>query len=79
MQNFTSPNYPNKYPENIRCRWFLQTEATYKKMVLKFKEFELSDETVGSDADDRCKYDYIEVENGNVRILIRSTYITLST
>ncbi|XP_045482434.1 cubilin [Harmonia axyridis] len=65
MQKFTSPNYPDRYPENIRCRWLLQTETSYKKMVIRFKQFDLSDETIDSAPDDRCKYDYLEIENGN--------------
>ena len=39
--NFTSPNYPNKYPSNMRCEWNI-TAPKGTHIYLHFTDFELS-------------------------------------
>ncbi|KAL3290304.1 hypothetical protein HHI36_023648 [Cryptolaemus montrouzieri] len=63
-QILTSPGYPNQYPENIRCRWLLET-TEYETFVLRFIDFELSDEGTEELTMKSCNNDIVEIENGN--------------
>ncbi|KAK9889124.1 hypothetical protein WA026_004393 [Henosepilachna vigintioctopunctata] len=65
VKTLISPNYPNQYPENMRCSWLLRTTENYKKFVLRFIDFELSEEGTESIAENVCKNDYLEIEDGN--------------
>ncbi|XP_075357733.1 astacin-like metalloendopeptidase [Mycteria americana] len=53
----TSPNYPNKYPQNQACFWVISSPVGYK-ISLKMLSFELEDS-------DRCIYDYLLIHDGS--------------
>ncbi|XP_036907188.1 CUB and zona pellucida-like domain-containing protein 1 [Sturnira hondurensis] len=54
--SFTSPNYPNSYPEMAYCVWHIQVEEGYK-IELNFKEIFL-------EVDENCRFDFIAVYDG---------------
>ncbi|KAK4871991.1 hypothetical protein RN001_016115 [Aquatica leii] len=37
----TSPGYPNSYPNNVKCKWILQTNSVTDKINIRFTEFDL--------------------------------------
>ncbi|KAL7058505.1 hypothetical protein AAHC03_016360 [Spirometra sp. Aus1] len=52
----TSPNYPNKYPQNINCTWVIEVPVGFS-VVLTFENFTLEGYI-------NCPYDYVEVFDG---------------
>uniref|UniRef100_A0A1B6C4Q2 Cubilin n=2 Tax=Clastoptera arizonana TaxID=38151 RepID=A0A1B6C4Q2_9HEMI len=52
-----SPNFPNGYPENIECIWYI-IPSLGNKVILTFSEFELD-----SQNDPFCNQDYVEVRD----------------
>ncbi|XP_077992818.1 cubilin-like [Glandiceps talaboti] len=56
-----SPNYPNSYPSNQECVWYLVTEDPALFIVLNFDEFHLEDEST----DGHCRNDFVEVHDGH--------------
>ena len=57
LRHIQSPDYPNSYPDNMRCIYDLN--ADYGKIVLNFTSFEL-------EASDGCKKDWIKIYNGSI-------------
>ncbi|XP_012497847.1 PREDICTED: CUB and zona pellucida-like domain-containing protein 1 [Propithecus coquereli] len=55
--SFTSPNYPNPYPELAYCVWHIQVEKGYK-IKLNFEEIFL-------EVDDHCRFDFVAVYDGS--------------
>ncbi|XP_076146859.1 cubilin [Alosa pseudoharengus] len=54
--NFTSPGYPDKYPENRECLWYIQT-ASGTSITLTIYEFDV-------EYHPDCTYDLLEVYGG---------------
>ncbi|XP_024292059.1 CUB domain-containing protein 2 [Oncorhynchus tshawytscha] len=59
--NFTSPHYPNIYPNNINCHWTINLAAGYR-IKLFFNAMELEDRNSLSD---ECDYDSVAVHDGS--------------
>ena len=55
--NFTSPNYPNNYPHNLKCTWIITVPSGYY-VYLYFHHFNL-------EGGYNCPYDYVEVFDRN--------------
>ncbi|KAG8443219.1 hypothetical protein GDO86_011865 [Hymenochirus boettgeri] len=53
---FTSPNYPNRYPNNLDCIYTITVE-TNKQILLNFTTFILS-------VSSNCDRDYVEIRDG---------------
>lgn len=58
--NFTSPNYPNIYPNNINCHWTITLSAGYR-VKLAFPIIELEDQ---NSLTGLCDYDSVAVYDG---------------
>ena len=56
--NFSSPNYPSSYPNNLNCTWSI-TVTPGSHIYLQFSNFYV--EYGGK----RCQYDYVEVSDSN--------------
>lgn len=63
MGYITSPNYPNVYPDNIKCVWYLKS---FGKIYIKFVEFDLNN----SNNLATCTGDRLEIETDIVNIFI---------
>ncbi|XP_036410589.1 CUB domain-containing protein 2 [Megalops cyprinoides] len=59
--NFTSPHYPNVYPNNINCHWTITLAAGYR-VKLFFTSMELEDR---NSLTDECDYDSVAVHDGS--------------
>uniref|UniRef100_A0A3P9A4R4 CUB domain-containing protein n=1 Tax=Esox lucius TaxID=8010 RepID=A0A3P9A4R4_ESOLU len=59
--NFTSPHYPNIYPNNINCHWTITLAEGYR-IKLFFNTMELEDRNSLSD---KCDYDSVAVHDGS--------------
>lgn len=59
--NFSSPHYPNIYPNNINCHWSITLAAGYR-IKLYFPTMDLEDRNSLSD---ECDYDSIAVYDGD--------------
>ncbi|XP_035278810.1 CUB domain-containing protein 2 [Anguilla anguilla] len=59
--NFTSPHYPNIYPNNINCHWTINLETGYR-IKLFFTSMELEDR---NSLTDECDYDSVSVHDGS--------------
>uniref|UniRef100_A0A671RH68 CUB domain-containing protein n=1 Tax=Sinocyclocheilus anshuiensis TaxID=1608454 RepID=A0A671RH68_9TELE len=59
--NFTSPHYPNIYPNNINCHWTITLAAGYR-IKLFFPFLELEDR---NSLTDMCDYDSMYVYDGD--------------
>ncbi|XP_029559757.1 CUB domain-containing protein 2 [Salmo trutta] len=59
--NFTSPHYPNIYPNNINCHWTINLAGGYR-IQLFFNAMELEDRNSLSD---ECDYDSVAVHDGS--------------
>ena len=59
--NFTSPNYPNIYPNNINCHWIITLAEGYR-IKLSFPVIELEER---NSLTDECDYDSVAVFDGN--------------
>nr|XP_055058617.1 CUB domain-containing protein 2 [Misgurnus anguillicaudatus]XP_055058618.1 CUB domain-containing protein 2 [Misgurnus anguillicaudatus] len=59
--NFTSPQYPNIYPNNINCHWTINLAAGYR-IKLFFPILELEDR---NSLTDMCDYDSVAVYDGD--------------
>lgn len=55
--NITSPLYPDKYPNGVKCVWVLQAPVNHT-VKLDLKEFHL-------EKDKKCFYDYMEFFDGD--------------
>ena len=53
---FMSPNYPNKYPNNVECIWTIMG-APGKVITVSFQHFEL-------ELDFQCGYDAVRAYEG---------------
>ena len=49
----TSPNYPNVYPHNIRCTWYIDAPDDTKHVRIEVNAFDIENEG-------NCNYDYLE-------------------
>uniref|UniRef100_A0AAY4BGR8 CUB domain-containing protein n=1 Tax=Denticeps clupeoides TaxID=299321 RepID=A0AAY4BGR8_9TELE len=58
--NFTSPHFPNIYPNNINCHWTVTLSAGYR-IKLFFPSMELEDR---NSLTDTCDYDFVAVHDG---------------
>lgn len=54
-----SPNFPNKYEHNLNCSWKIEAPLG-NKINLTFSHFDME----GTNAQNRCVYDYLEVREG---------------
>ncbi|XP_025835939.1 cubilin-like, partial [Agrilus planipennis] len=54
-----SPKYPESYPNNIRCKWLLNTNDYFEKIKIEFIDFDL---TYNQDKS-FCKEDRIEISD----------------
>ena len=52
-----SPNYPQKYPNSVKCEWIIDLSPRYD-ITLTFHEFIL-------EAHPSCRYDWLKVQEGN--------------
>ncbi|KAF3698740.1 CUB domain-containing protein 2 Precursor [Channa argus] len=59
--NFSSPNFPNIYPNNINCHWSITLAAGYR-IKLFFPTMDLEDRNGLSD---ECDYDSVAVYDGD--------------
>ncbi|KAL0200289.1 hypothetical protein M9458_003476, partial [Cirrhinus mrigala] len=59
--NFTSPHYPNIYPNNINCHWTITLAAGYR-IKLFFPFLDLEDR---NSLTDMCDYDSVAVYDGD--------------
>ncbi|KAK9538749.1 hypothetical protein VZT92_003899 [Zoarces viviparus] len=59
--NFSSPHFPNIYPNNINCHWSVTLAAGYR-IKLFFPVMDLEDRNSLSD---QCDYDYVAVYDGD--------------
>ncbi|MBN3302309.1 CDCP2 protein, partial [Amia calva] len=59
--NFTSPQYPNIYPNNINCHWTVNLATGYR-IKLFFSDMGLEDRNSLTDA---CDYDSLAVYDGS--------------
>ncbi|XP_062336735.1 CUB domain-containing protein 2 [Osmerus eperlanus] len=59
--NFTSPNYPSIYPNNINCHWIINLAEGYR-IKLSFPVIELEER---NSLTDECDYDSVVVFDGN--------------
>ncbi|KAE8596094.1 hypothetical protein XENTR_v10015965 [Xenopus tropicalis] len=57
---FSSPNYPNRYPNNLECIYTITVE-TNKQILLNFTTFVLSTST-------NCDKDHVEIRDGGYEI-----------
>eukprot|EP00794_Sanderia_malayensis_P015288 gene15288-16866_t len=56
--SFKSPNFPEKYPDNLKCNWNISVPGGYY-IDLDFSQFDLENY-------EECSYDYVNViTNGN--------------
>uniref|UniRef100_A0A8C5WPS3 CUB domain containing protein 2 n=1 Tax=Laticauda laticaudata TaxID=8630 RepID=A0A8C5WPS3_LATLA len=58
--NFSSPQYPHSYPNNIKCRWTIQLPQGYRIKVF-FLDLDLEGQNSLTDG---CDYDYLAVFDG---------------
>ncbi|KAK1165222.1 CUB domain-containing protein 2 [Acipenser oxyrinchus oxyrinchus] len=59
--NFTSPQYPNVYPNNMNCHWTISLATGYR-IKLFFSDMALEDRNSLTDA---CDYDSVAVYDGS--------------
>lgn len=59
--NFTSPNFPNIYPNNINCHWSITLEAGYRIKLF----FPVMDLEGRNSLSDECDYDSVSVYDGD--------------
>ncbi|KAJ1170309.1 hypothetical protein NDU88_002187 [Pleurodeles waltl] len=59
--NFSSPQYPNSYPNNINCHWAVQLPLGFRIKVF-FMDLELEDR---NSLTNKCDYDYLSVYDGS--------------
>ncbi|XP_071787824.1 cubilin-like isoform X2 [Asterias amurensis] len=52
-QVITSPNYPNVYPHNTRCTWYIDAPDDTKHVRIEVNAFDIENEG-------NCNYDYLE-------------------
>ena len=52
-----SPNYPQKYPNSVKCEWIIDLSPRYE-ITLTFHEFMLESQR-------DCSYDWLTVQEGN--------------
>jgi len=52
-----SPNYPDKYPNNVKCEWIIDLGPGYD-ITLTFHKFHLEKK-------DDCSWDWLTVQEGN--------------
>lgn len=62
IQVLTSPGYPNKYPDNIKCTWLMKKTVMTKPTYLKFVKFDLLNQ---SDTN-ICNKDRVEITETSV-------------
>ncbi|XP_072333728.1 scavenger receptor cysteine-rich domain-containing protein DMBT1-like [Scyliorhinus torazame] len=55
--SFTSPNYPERYPNNAECIWYIQV-ANGKRITLNLDDFQL-------EVSLRCTNDYVAIYDGS--------------
>lgn len=58
--NFTSPSYPNIYPNNMNCHWSVALPPGYR-IKLFFSVMELED---ANSLNDSCDFDSVSVYDG---------------
>lgn len=63
-QLLRSPNYPNPYPNNLRCNWLLKSNSTLNKFEIHFDDLHLQD----PNENDECDTDKLEIIDKSVRI-----------
>lgn len=56
----SSPGYPSNYPSNVDCTWVITAPRDHF-VELTFKVFDIYKERRG------CRYDYVEIRDGNSR------------
>ena len=69
--HFTSPNYPNIYPNAIECVWLIQTTLG-SKIELTITEFDLEP---SQHRDGSCNFDELNVYGGPDRTSPRLTHL----
>ena len=69
--HFTSPNYPNIYPNAIECVWLIQTTLG-SKIELTITEFDLEP---SQGRDGNCHFDELNVYGGPDRTSPRLTHL----
>ena len=56
LGEFASPNYPDKYPNNIECTWTIMG-GVGKRIYVNFPDFELENATM-------CDFDAVRAYEG---------------
>ncbi|KAI8480737.1 hypothetical protein Bbelb_415300 [Branchiostoma belcheri] len=59
LGEFTSPSYPNYYPDNLRHNWTIRAPDPAQVILLQFTEFHLEGAAYGV-----CRYDSLSVYDG---------------
>ncbi|MEQ2175991.1 hypothetical protein GOODEAATRI_023474, partial [Goodea atripinnis] len=59
--NFSSPHFPNIYPNNINCHWSITLEAGYRIKLF----FPVVDLEGRNSLSDECDYDSVSVYDGD--------------
>ncbi|KAI2810836.1 Bone morphogenetic protein 1 [Blomia tropicalis] len=62
-QMFHSPNYPNPYPNNVDCTWYLSTIPGHR-IKLYFLDFDL-EHSLKEQAIDQCTHDHVTLYDGH--------------
>ncbi len=65
-QLLVSPNFPDNYPANLRCRWILTagTQSRWDKIHIHFVDLSMEDSQ-------GCSNDYIRLEDENNRVITK--------
>ncbi|XP_050313173.1 cubilin-like isoform X2 [Anthonomus grandis grandis] len=69
LKELTSPDYPNQYPENIKCTWIIRTTA--RRIRLEFDDVNFPEEMSSSDM---CEGDKLTIKEDPKRLLITDGY-----
>ena len=59
--DFSTPNYPLKYPKNIRCEWTIQTQTLSRELLMDISSMKFQPENYNLFIGEECLHDYVEV------------------
>nr|XP_008192422.1 PREDICTED: cubilin [Tribolium castaneum] len=69
VKTLLSPNYPNKYPSDLRCSWILKGTSRF---VVRFIDFDLNKERNQHVVNNVCGEDKLEIVDNMVNLLTTS-------
>ncbi|CAG9759987.1 unnamed protein product [Ceutorhynchus assimilis] len=65
-KELTSPDYPNNYPENIKCTWVIRSFSNTAKFMIHFEEIDISGDSLAK----TCDSDRLELTEDPNRLII---------